>query len=122
MFKKFNKTQDPKNHVHTLFSGTYRVAIRPTKAPVPSPRQGSTLSGGICYLNFLLLYCRGDPGNSERVAGTLSSSILETFYFSETEFCKYDTKFQNKRGGRSHLSPSLNPPMYCTSRNTKITK
>ena len=31
------------------------------------------------------------------VAGTLNSSILNTFYFSETEFYKNNTNFQGKR-------------------------
>lgn len=39
------------------------------------------------------------------VAGTLNSSILNTFYFSETEFYKNNTNFQRKRSGRGPLGP-----------------
>ena len=39
------------------------------------------------------------------VAGTLNSSILNTFYFSETEFYKNNTNFQGKRGSRGPLDP-----------------
>ena len=45
------------------------------------------------------------------VAGTLYSSILDTFYFSETEFYTNNTKFQRKKGGRGPLGPPLNPPV-----------
>ena len=47
----------------------------------------------------------------EGAAGTLNSCILDTFYFSETEFYKNNTKFRKKRGGRGPLGPLLNPPM-----------
>ena len=39
------------------------------------------------------------------VAGSLNSSILNTFYFSETEFYKNNTNFQRKRVGRGPLGP-----------------
>ena len=39
------------------------------------------------------------------VAGTLNSSILNTFYFSETEFSKNNTNFQRKRSDRGPLYP-----------------
>ena len=39
------------------------------------------------------------------VTGTLNSSILNTFYFSETEFYKNNTNFQRKRSGRGPLGP-----------------
>ena len=45
------------------------------------------------------------------VAGTLHSSILDSFYFSEMEFCKNNTEVQRKRSGRGPLGPPLNPPM-----------
>ena len=42
------------------------------------------------------------------VARSLNSSILDTFYFSEAEFYKNNTKFQRKRSGQG---PPLKPPM-----------
>ena len=45
------------------------------------------------------------------VARSLNSSILDTFYFSEAEFYKNNTKFQGKRSGQGLIGPSLKPPM-----------
>ena len=50
------------------------------------------------------------------VAWIINSSILDTFYFSEVEFYKSNTKFQRKRGRRGPLGPSLNRPMYANSK------
>ena len=55
------------------------------------------------------------------VAGTLNSSILDTFYFSETEFYKNNTKSQRERGGHSPLGPPQNPPSSQPSTSTKLT-
>ena len=45
------------------------------------------------------------------VARSLNSSILDTFYFSEAEFYKNNTKFQRKRSGQGLIGPLLKPPM-----------
>ena len=45
------------------------------------------------------------------VARSLNSSILDTFYFSEAEFYKNNTKFQRKRSGQGLIGPPLKPPM-----------
>lgn len=45
------------------------------------------------------------------VARSLNSSILDTFYFSEAEFYKHNTKFQRKRSGQGLIGPLLKPPM-----------
>ena len=58
-----------------------------------------------------------DPENSERpVVGTLNMQLysVDTFYFSEREFYKNDTKFQRNRGVHGPLGPPLNPPINCT--------
>ena len=44
--------------------------------------------------------------SQKEVAWTLNSSILNNFYFSDTEFYKNSTNFQRKRGG---LAPSAHP-------------
>lgn len=45
------------------------------------------------------------------VARSLNSSILDTFYFPETEFYKNNTKSQRKRSGQGLIGPPLKPPM-----------
>ena len=43
--------------------------------------------------------------------GHLTVLILDTFYFSEAEFYKNNTKFQRKRSGQGLIGPPLKPPM-----------
>ena len=61
---------------------------------VADAKRGKTLSSNASD------FSGADPENSER-----GSSILDTFYFSETEFYTKNTKFQRKRGGRGPLDP-----------------
>ena len=54
---------------------------------------------------------------NKRTAGAeldLENSGVDTFYFSETEFYKNDTKFQRNMGVHGPLGPPLNLPINCT--------
>ena len=97
-FKKLNKPRDPENR--TLFSGTYPFygSIGQVRRQCPVHRGArSTLSGGICWLNFLLLYCMGGSREFRKGwPGHLAALFEILFIFLRQNSVKIIQNFKGK--------------------------